>query len=147
MNDATTNASVAVVRSFLDALDRADLEAMHELLDPDGFVFEMPYAPESLGRRIDGRDAFIDFEREVPKLFGPERVHDVKADALASDPNEVVVEHGVTIDLVSGGDYANSIISRFSIRDGKILRFVEYFDPIQVVIALGGSVETPLMAS
>jgi ketosteroid isomerase-like protein len=147
VNDAPAQASVAVVRRFLDALDGADLETMHELLDAHGFVFEMPYAPESLGRRIDGRDAFIEFEREVPKLFGPERVHDVKADALASDPNEVVAQHGVSIKLVSGGEYANNIISRFSIRDGKISRFVEYFDPIQVVVALGGSVETPPMES
>jgi len=147
VDDAARDANVAIVRKFLDALDASDLDTMYELLAADGFVFEMPYVPESLGRRIDGRDAFIQFEREIPQLFGPEHVHDLKADTLASDPNEVLAEHGVTIELVSGGDYANRCISRFSIRDGKISRFVEHFDPIQVVIALGGKVETPPMSS
>ncbi len=96
MDDAARDANVAIVRKFLDALDASDLDTMYELLAADGFVFEMPYVPESLGRRIDGRDAFIQFEREIPQLFGPEHVHDLKADTLASDPNEVLAEPAAT---------------------------------------------------
>ena len=140
------DANVAIVREFLEALDRSDWDTMYDLLAADGFVFEMPYAPESLGRRIDGRDLFMDFERTVPQLFGDEHVHDLKVDTLLSDPNEVIAEHRVTIKLVSGGDYENRCISRFSIRGGAISRFVEHFDPIQVVLALGGKVEMPAMS-
>ena len=36
--------------------------------------------------------------------------------------------------------YRNEYVSRFTVRDGRITRFAEYYDPIRLVIALGGSV-------
>jgi hypothetical protein len=40
----------------------------------------------------------------------------------------------------NGAAYKNDYIGRFTVRDGKIVRFAEYYDPVRLVIALGGSV-------
>ncbi len=32
---------------------------------------------------------------------------------------------------------------RATVQDGKIVRFAEYFDPIKLVIAMGGTVSIP----
>ena len=40
----------------------------------------------------------------------------------------------------TGAAYRNEYVARFTVRDGRITRFAEYYDPIRLVIALGGSV-------
>jgi ketosteroid isomerase-like protein len=43
----------------------------------------------------------------------------------------------------TGAEYRNEYVALFTVREEKITRFVEYFDPIRLVIALGGSVQPP----
>ena len=38
-------------------------------------------------------------------------------------------------------------VSRFTVRDGKITRFAEHYDPIRLVVALGGTVQGARVAS
>jgi hypothetical protein len=39
--------------------------------------------------------------------------------------------------------YSNEYISRFTVRDGRITRFVECFDSVRLVTGFGGTVEVP----
>jgi ketosteroid isomerase-like protein len=134
--------NMAIVRRYIDAINRWDFGVKRELLAEDA-VFEMPYAPEGLKRRIAGRDNILAFVETVPDLVDAENLHDLRLETYHSDPGEIVAEY--RSDMVikpTGAEYRNEYVGRFTVRDGHITRFAEYYDPIRLVVALGGSVQT-----
>ena len=134
--------NMAIASRYIDAINRWDFEAMRELLAEDA-VFEMPYAPEGFERRFVGRENIVAFIETVPGFIDAENLHDVRLETSHSDPGEVIAEY--RSDMVikpTGAEYRNEYVSRFTVRDGQITRFAEYYDPIRLVVALGGSVET-----
>jgi ketosteroid isomerase-like protein len=148
MNDTDLRASnLAVVRRYIDAINAWDFDTKRALLAEDA-VFEMPYAPEGFERRIVGRDNIIAFVETIPAMIDAENLHDVQLETYNSDPGEIVAEY--KSDMVikpHGAEYRNEYVSRFTVRDGQITRFAEYYDPIRLVVALGGSVQSaPLEA-
>jgi ketosteroid isomerase-like protein len=135
-------ANLAVVRRYIDAINAWDFETKRALLAEDA-VFEMPFAPEGFERRFVGRDDIIAFVQTIPAIIDAENLHDVRLETYNSDPGEIIAEY--RSDMVikpHGAEYRNEYVSRFTVRDGRIARFAEYFDPIRLVIALGGSVVT-----
>jgi uncharacterized protein len=134
--------NIAIVRRYIDAINRWDFDVKRELLAEDA-VFEMPYAPEGFERRIAGRDNILAFVETVPDLVDAENLHDLRLETYDSDPGEIVAEY--RSDMVikpTGAEYRNEYVGRFTVRDGHITRFAEYYDPIRLVVALGGSVQT-----
>ncbi len=134
MNDTDLReANVAIVRRYIDAINAWDFDTKRALLAEDA-VFEMPYAPEGFERRIVGRDEIIAFVETIPAIIDAENLHDVRLETLIAEykSDMVIKPHGVP--------YRNEYVSRFTVRDGRIARFAEYYDPIRLVIALGGSV-------
>jgi uncharacterized protein len=134
--------NLAIVGRYIDAINRWDFDAKRELLAVDA-VFEMPFAPSGFERKIVGRDNIIAFVQTVPSIIDAENLHDVRIETYSSDPGEIVAEY--KSDMVikpTGAPYRNEYVSRFTVRDGKIKRFAEYYDPIRLVIALGGSVDS-----
>jgi ketosteroid isomerase-like protein len=141
MTQAVREANEDTVRRFLEAINRWDFDTMGELL-ADDLIFELPFAPPGLVRRIDGGSTFIGFVRRVPEVFDEERLQEFRIESYASDPNELVAEYRSDMNVVAtGGKYRNTYVSRFTIRDGKIARFAEYCDPVPLLEALGGRVE------
>src|SRR3954469_16886050 len=143
MNDTELReANLAVVRRYIDAINAWDFDTMRSLLARDA-VFEMPYAPEGFERRIVGGDKIIAFVETIPAIIDAENLHDVRLETYNSDPGEIVAEY--RSDMVikpHGAEYRNEYVSRFTVRDGQITRFAEYYDPIRLVVALGGSVQS-----
>jgi ketosteroid isomerase-like protein len=134
--------NMAIVRRYIDAINRWDFDVKRELLAEDA-VFEMPYAPEGFERTITGRDNIIAFVETVPAIIDAENLHDVRLETYHRDPGEIVAEY--RSDMVikpTSVPYRNEYISRFTVRDGRITRFAEYYDPIRLVVALGGSVRS-----
>src|SRR3954451_3122458 len=144
MNDTKLReANLAVVRRYIDAINAWDFDTKRELLDEHA-VFEMPYAPEGFERRIAGRDQIIAFVQTIPAIIDAENLHEIRLETFSSDPGEIVAEY--KSDMVikpHGREYRNEYVSRFTVRDGRITRFAEYYDPIRLVVALGGSVTSP----
>ena len=148
MNDTDLRASnLAVVRRYIDAINAWDFDTKRALLAEDA-VFEMPYAPEGFERRIVGRDNIIAFVETIPAMVDAENLHDVQLETYNSDPGEIVAEYKSDMVIKPHGvEYRNEYVSRFTVRDGQIARFAEYYDPIRLVVALGGSVQgAPLEA-
>jgi uncharacterized protein len=143
MDDAQLReANMATVRRYIDAINAWDFDTQSALLAEDA-VFEMPYAPDGFERRITGRDEIIAFVETIPAITDAENLHDVRLETFHSDPGEIVAEY--RSDMVikpTGAVYRNEYICRFTVRDGTVTRFAEYYDPIRLVLALGGSVET-----
>ena len=143
MNDTDLRASnLAVVRRYIDAINAWDFDTKRALLAEDA-VFEMPYAPEGFERRIVGRDNIIAFVETIPAIIDAENLHDVQLETYNSDAGEIVAEY--KSDMVikpHGAEYRNEYVSRFTVREGQITRFAEYYDPIRLVVALGGRVQS-----
>jgi uncharacterized protein len=131
--------NMAIVSRYIDAINRWDFDTQRELLAEDA-VFEMPYAPEGFERRFTGRDEIIAFVETIPAIIEAENLHDVRLETYHSDPGEVVAEYRSDMVIkTTGAAYRNEYVSRFTVRDGRVTRFAEYYDPIRLVIALGGS--------
>jgi uncharacterized protein len=135
--------NIAIVGRFIDAINRSDLDTQRELFAEDA-VFEMPYAPDGFERRFAGRDEIMAFLETVLELTDAENLHEIRLETCHSDPGEVIAEFKSDMIMKpTGAAYRNEYLARFTIREGKVTRFVEYFDPIRLVIALGGSVKPP----
>lgn len=143
MSDADLrDENVATVRRYIDAINRWDFDTKQELLAEDA-VFEMPFAPEGFQRRFVGRDEILAFVRTIPALIDSENLHAVTIETYASDPGELLAEYRSEMVInTTGATYRNEYLSRFTVREGKITRFAEYYDPIRLVVALGGDAPT-----
>ncbi|WP_411839039.1 nuclear transport factor 2 family protein [Paracoccus sp. ME4] len=128
--------------SFSDLLraalgDRlAPAEGLVNLFAED-VVFEFPYAPEGLPRRLDGSAALgAHMARLGPLLsFGPMQLGDVH-DAGAT----VVFEFTCCgRGLVTGAPYDQHYVSVVTLRDGRIVRYRDFWNPLAVLTALGGA--------
>jgi uncharacterized protein len=141
MDDAPLRArNLAIVRQYIDAINRWDFDAKRRLLAEDA-VFEMPFAPDGFERRFVGRENILAFVETVPTLVDAENLHDVRLNTFHSDPGEVVAEYRSDMVLKpTGREYRNEYVSRFTVRNGQITHFAEYYDPIRLVVALGGTV-------
>jgi uncharacterized protein len=131
-----------IIGRYIDAINRWDFDTQRELLADDA-VFEMPYAPDGFERRFVGREDIIAFVETIPSIIDAENLHDVRLETFASDPGEIVAEYRSDMLIKpTNAVYRNEYVGRFTVRDGRIARFAEYYDPIRLVIALGGSVNS-----
>jgi len=132
---AERSTSVAVVERFFAALEAMDVDAFLEVWADDA-VQEMPFAPDGFPSRLDGKE---DVRRQyggLPEAYEgmrfPRQLHPT------TDPAVVIAEYEGSIALRAGGRYDNRYIGVFEVRDGRLRRFVEYFNPEVLAAAFGG---------
>lgn len=105
----------------------------------DDAVFELPFAPADYPRKLEGRAAIAEYVKDYTKhidLTGfPElTVHQ------ALDPAVIVVEalaEGRVI--ATGNPYQVSYVWVITVKNGKIVRQRDYWNPLAVQDALGGN--------
>lgn len=126
--------NVAAVHHFLDLLEAPDLDAWADLWT-ELAVLEAPYAPGG-PLSVNGRDNIAETFGGLYENYGEAafRNRDVRP---LFDPDAVVATWHTDIELLAGPDrepsgrYENDIIALFTFdEDGRIVRYVEYFDPI-----------------
>jgi len=129
---------VEVVERFFAALEAMDVGAFVALWHDDG-VQEMPFAPPGFPRRLEGKEAIRRQYGGLPDAYVsmrfPRRLR-------AAGDGLVVAEYGGEIALRSGGRYDNTYVGLFEVRDGRLRRFVECFDPQVLADAFGGDAAT-----
>ncbi len=140
MSDDIRASNINAVQSFLDSLNRWDLDAIRAITTED-VVMEVPFAPEGFGRKTEGQERYLELldQARTVMIDGSENLHDFSFDTLGSNPDEVIAQYKGKMLLRSGKPYSNEYVSRFSLRNGKIARFVEYLDSLKLFVALGGS--------
>jgi uncharacterized protein len=130
--------NIDAVQAYLEAINRWDFAAMRGLLHP-AVTYALPYAPPGFARRTQGRDAVMAFLESIPATVvdGSGNLQDVRIEAFASDPNELLAEYTSDMKLIpTGRRYRNEYLTRLTMSEGCILHFREYFDPIRLVAAL-----------
>jgi uncharacterized protein len=128
--------------SFSDLLraalgDRlADADSLIGLFTDD-VVFEFPYAPDGLPKRLHGTAALAaHLDKLGPLLsFGQMQLGSVYA---AGDT--VIFEFSCSGQGVqTGAPYDQAYISVVTLRDGRIAHYRDYWNPLVVLTALGGA--------
>lgn len=102
----------------------------------DDVVFEFPFTPEGLPKRLDGVAAVANHLHKLGPLiaFGPMTLRDVHASG-----ETVILEFSCTGQGVhTGAPYNQDYISVVSLRNGRIARYRDYWNPLVVLAALGG---------
>lgn len=134
MND-TFNSFSGLLRGALGARLKAGPETVD--LFTEDVVFEFPYAPEGLPRRLDGLPSLADhMARLGPMLeMGAFTLH-----AVHPSDETVILEfscHGQGV--ATGLPYDQRYISVVTLREGRIARYRDYWNPLVVLDALGGA--------
>lgn len=131
----TEPCTVTTAHRLVKALASADLAAVLREVTEE-FVVEMPAAPRGAQRTITGRDELATLLGHVTTTWKRVRLLRVAVHPLADDPDRVLAEYaleGVNLDDTT---YRNEYTTVITFRDGKVARFVEYFDPAPITQAL-----------
>ncbi len=133
--DRPMNAKEILVHS-LRLLENGDARGWCDLFHPEG-VLEFPYAPPGWKTRFEGRETIWAHMRLFPEHLTV-RFTDVQFYETA-DPDLAIGEfHGDGVATVSGGKLAQDYISVLRTRDGQILLYRDFWNPLRHLEALGG---------
>lgn len=105
-------------------------------------IFEAPYAPPGFITRIEGRDALERYLMVLPDLIRIDDFFDLKVNEMV-DTNKVVLEFCGSGVGRTGASYNQKWISVIETRDGKIVHYVDYWDPRITLAATGDVVPEP----
>ena len=134
----------AMLRRVLGRRLRPDAETFPDMFAVDG-VLEYPYAPAGLNTPVAGREAIIANFQRIRKLLRIDSVADVSAIEV-SDPNLAVLEFsGRGEGLITGEAYNQCYISVIRMRDGSIVHYKDYWNPIALLQAVKGSETTRVL--
>jgi uncharacterized protein len=127
----------ALLRETLDARLHPDAHSYVEMLAEDGVV-EFPYAIPGLPQRVEGRAALAAHLDRIAGMIEFTRFADIVKHET-SDPDVVILEfsgHGRSVE--SGEPYEQRYVSVIMIRDGYIVRYQDYWNPVAALRALRG---------
>jgi uncharacterized protein len=97
-----------------------------------------PYAPPSFTQRLKGREAIAAHLKALAERLEFNSVADVVKHETA-DPEVVIIEYsGFGRGLPKGEPYEQRYISVIRVRDGQIIRYQDYCNPIAVLRTLRG---------
>ena len=130
----------AVVEAFFQRLEAFDIAGVAALFDANGRQV-MPYSPEGFPDELVGPEAVFNQSKGMPENYRAMRFTDRTIRALES-PGEFFVTYRGEIELRNGGRYDNTYAALFRIEAGRIVEFVEYFDPIILKRAFGESLQS-----
>lgn len=135
----------AMLRRVLGKRLRPNAETFPDMFAAD-VVLEYPFAPPGLNTPIAGRDAIIANFQRIRPLLRIDGVADV-SEIEVSDPDMVVLEftgHGEG--LITKEAYIQRYISVIRMRDGNIVHYKDYWNPIAFLQAVKGSETTRALA-
>ncbi|HZF64517.1 MAG TPA: nuclear transport factor 2 family protein, partial [Chitinophagaceae bacterium] len=129
----------AVIEKFFTSLETLDIPAFLSTWAENGKQL-MPLSPDNVPHELNGKDAIYNQYKALPENYTsmqfPRRYFPT------DDPNTVIVQYNGIIPLKEGGEYNNNYVGIFKIGAGKLLQFVEYFDPFILQEAFGKKLES-----
>lgn len=126
------------IERFFRALEARDIAAFLDTWADDG-VQVMPFAPAGFPSRLDGKTAIARQYGSLPANYAYMRFPREIADQL--DPERFVVRYAGEIGLAAGGRYDNTYVGLFTVRNGRIVEFVEFFNPVVLQQAFGAALQ------
>jgi uncharacterized protein len=121
-------ANTALFRQVVATISAGQYEQLRSCITDD-FVFELPYGPQSMPRRFDGAETWIQMSLMTFTMFRSfqldlDEVHD------CLDPDELIAEyHSDAVVAHNGNAYRNRYIGVLRFRDGRICAWREFHNP------------------
>lgn len=126
-----------LVDKALDLLLAHDMAGFAGLWAADGAI-EFPFAPPGYPRQVTGRDAIADYLKDYPNQLDIQAITEQTIHETA-DPAVVVVEFEVAGTVVrTGQPYRMRYIGVITVRDGEIVHYRDYWNPLAAAEAMGG---------
>ena len=126
--------NAAVIENFFTALERLDIQSFMKVWADNGRQ-NMPLSPDGFPKELKDKDAIFNQYKGLPENYTamsfPRKV------SATDNPNKVIVQYAGIIPLKSGGEYNNNYVGIFEIKNGKVEKFTEYFDPFILANAFG----------
>ena len=125
-----TATSREVVERVLRAGLEMDTETFVSLIAPDGYI-EWPYRPAGIPGRLEGRKQIREFL--TAQAGGLVRFDEYRNTVIheTTDPEVVIVEYDVHGTVIpTGGPLRQTIIAVLRIRDGLVVSYRDYLNPL-----------------
>ncbi|MET8258858.1 nuclear transport factor 2 family protein [Micromonospora sp. NPDC005553] len=133
MSDTPT----AVFHRGMELLLARDMAGFIALFAEDA-VLELPFAPPGQPRRVAGRAELHDYLINYPDLLDVREIRD-RTVHETTNPEVIVVEFVATgLVVATGRPYEVRYIAVLTIRDGQLVHYRDYWDPIAAQELLGG---------
>lgn len=126
-SDMRGDRDLAVVRQVVQRMGALDVDGALELVTDD-LVLELPFRHDGGARTLSGGDARR-FMRLLPALLDELRFEDITIHG-ALPSGEIVAEYRGNGRTRSGRPYRNTYVGFFTVHDGLVSRWREFFDPI-----------------
>jgi ketosteroid isomerase-like protein len=131
------------VEQVLHAGRTGDIDTFLQLMAPDGYL-EWPYRPPGTPARIQGHP---DIRAHLTAVGESVIKLDEHRDVViheTSNPETIIAEyaaHGTV--RTTGAPFHQQVIAVFQIRDGQILKYRDYINPLPLIEALTSGGEAP----
>jgi ketosteroid isomerase-like protein len=134
--DALQNPNIRLFVSGYRALLKGDLEGFVDMWAEDGSL-EFPYSPEGSPQRLDSKAAIREYLRRFPEMLRIDRLGE-PVFHQSEDPRVLVAEFSCEGQAVATGKpYNQKYISVVEFRDGRIVKYRDYWNPLILLRAQG----------
>ena len=136
MNKGST--AVQLLHTSLDRFLAKDMKGWSELCD-ENVDAEFPFAPQGSPSRIEGRAALYEYLRGYPGFID---IHEIPRLKIypTDDTNVAIAEWSVSGTVVGNGNpYVMSYATFVTSRDGLIVNYREYWNPMAFLSAMDGN--------
>jgi ketosteroid isomerase-like protein len=127
-----------LLRHSLDTFLAKDMKAWAELCD-ENVVAEFPFAPEGSPKRLEGRAALHDYLRNYPDVIDVREIPSLRTYST-DDPDVAIAEWSASGRVLANGNpYEMSYATFVTFRDGLIVNYREYWNPMAFMAAMSGA--------
>ena len=124
-----------VLLTALAALTRDDVRPWVEMFAPEG-IQEFPYAPAGNPTRLVGKPAVAAYLADYTKMV---HLHHIGPCTFRHSADATVVEFTAEGHAVpTGNQFTMQYVSIIEHQGGKITRYIDYWNPLVALAALGG---------
>ena len=136
MSETLTAADL--LQRSLDTFLAKDMKGRTDLCD-ENVVLEFPFAPAGSPTLLEGRTAAYEYLRGYPDLIDVQRITSLRI-YPTDDPDVAVADWSVTGRVLTNGNpYEMSYATFVTFKDGLIVKYREYWDPMAFTTALSGA--------
>jgi hypothetical protein len=134
---AVRERTLALVQSYQTLIAQRRFDEWIELWAEDGSC-EFPYAPKGHPGLLQGREAIYRYMTAYPERIAIDAVAEMRVHPML-DPEMATVELAIVGHVLPGGrPYNQRYVVIFQVKNGKLWRYREYWNPLISIEAFGG---------
>ena len=107
----------------------------------DDAVLEFPYSPKGRQSVYVGKPAILEYHKQTTGKIKITRIVSARIHQLA-DPNTAISELEIEGSIIgTNAQYDQKYVTFFQMKDGKLWRYREYWNPLITIAAFGGDIK------